>query len=131
MIYPRDVDTGSQAAAALLVSLGRAVEVFHHLDHPYVRHQAFSYLIPDGGGATGTVFTLPDGREVHFSVSVRLLNGAFRVEGTAAVEDEALLSLPVQLVPELDQALAVLENYVDEVSEPVRRLVDDLLEELA
>ncbi|GAA4101133.1 hypothetical protein [Nonomuraea soli] len=125
------MDIEGQGAAALLVSLGRASEVFFHLDHPHVRHQAFSYLIPDGGAATGTVFTLPDGREVHFSVSFALRDGAFRIEGTAAVEDEALLSMPVRLLPDLHEAIAVLERYVDEVTEPVRRLVDELLEELA
>ncbi|MEV0583110.1 hypothetical protein [Nonomuraea sp. NPDC050310] len=125
------MDSDSQAAGAVLAALGQTVAVFTELHHPYVRHQAFSYLLPAGGAVAGTVFTLPDGREVHFAVTLGFTGDSFTVSGTAAVEDSELLSLPPRTLHNLDDALSVLDSYVDEIAESSRRLVDTLFEDLA
>ncbi|WP_157248854.1 hypothetical protein [Nonomuraea typhae] len=124
------MDSASLAAAALLSALSRAAGTLAELHHPFVPSLPFSYLHPPAGAVAGTVFTLPDGREVRFAVSIAVADGAYRVGGEVIAEDEALLDLPRKSVPELDDALELLDEYTAEVSEPAGRLLDELLEEL-
>ncbi len=113
------------------MSLNRALELFTELHHPFVRSRAFSHLIPPAGATAGTVFTLPDGREVLFSVAIRQEGNAFAVDATAAVEEKNLLTLPRRSAPDIHSALNLLESYLAEVVDSSRRLVDDLLDEVA
>lgn len=130
MIYAQAVDSESRAAARLLEALSRAAEIFAELHHPYVRSASFSYPVPPAGARIGTVFTLPDGREVSFMVSIAAIGDAWQVEGEAMVEDEVLIGLPRKSAPDVHGGLAVLDGYVGEVAAPAVRLVDGLLEEI-
>lgn len=125
------MDSESRAAAGLLEALSRAAEIFAELHHPYVRSETFSYPIPPAGTRTGIVFTLPDGREVVFAVTVLAAPDAFHVEGEAIVEDQVLIALPRKSAPDIRGGLAVLDDYVAELAAPAVRLVDGLLEEIA
>ncbi|TDE20481.1 hypothetical protein E1295_47160 [Nonomuraea mesophila] len=122
------MDSESLAAAGLLAALGRASEILAELHHPFVRSERFSYFFPPAGARTGTTFTLPDGREMRFEVSIAAADGAFHVTGEITAEGESLLDLPRKSVPGLGDALAVLDDYAGEVAAPAGRLIDQLLD---
>ncbi|MFD9944504.1 hypothetical protein ACFWYW_21275 [Nonomuraea sp. NPDC059023] len=124
------MDSESLAAAALLSALSRAAGTLAELRHPFVRSAPFTYLAPPAGAVAGTVFTLPDGREVRFAVSVAVADGAYRVDGEVIAEDEPLVELPRTSVPTLEEALVLLDEYTIEVAGPAVRLLDRLLEDL-
>lgn len=128
VIYAQDVDSESRAAAGLLEALSRASEIFAELHHPFARSRPFSYYVPPSGARIGTVFTLPDGREVSFTVSIASSADAWHVEGEASVEDEVLIGLPRKSTPDVRAGLAVLDGYVSEVAAPSIRLLDGLLD---
>jgi len=130
VIYAAGVDGESRAAAALLAALGRVAGILSELHHPFVRGRPFSYVVPPAGMRLGTVFVLPDGREVTFAVLVAASGDGFRVEGGAEVEGEALVGLPAVHVPEIEAALEVLDEYAGEVAQSAGRLLDNLLDEL-
>jgi hypothetical protein len=122
------VDSESLAAAGLLTALSRAAGVLADLRHPFVRSASFSYFLPPAGARVGTVFTLPDGREVTFAVSIAVAGGAFQVEGEVTAEDEVLLGLPRKRSPEITDALAVLDDHAGEMAAAAGRLIDQLLD---
>lgn len=124
------MDSESLAAAGLLAALSRASEILAELHHPFVRSEHFSYFFPPAGARVGATFTLPDGREVRFEVSIAAASTAFHVEGSITVEDETLLELPRKSVPDIHDALAELDEYVGEVAAPAARLIDQLLDEV-
>ncbi|MFI7701670.1 hypothetical protein [Nonomuraea sp. NPDC049480] len=124
------MDSESLAAAGLLTALSRASEILADLRHPFVRSEPFSYFLPPAGARVGTTFTLPDGREVRFEVSVTATSTAFRVEGSITAEDDTLLELPRKSLPGIHDGLAALDDYVGEVAAPAARLIDQLLDEI-
>ncbi|MEU0570239.1 hypothetical protein ABZ297_33305 [Nonomuraea sp. NPDC005983] len=124
------MDSESLAAAGLLAALSRAAELLSGLHHPFVRSAPFTYLIPPAGARTGTTFTLPDGREATFAVSIVARSGAFHVEGAAAVEGEDLLRLPAKSTHDIRAALVVLDEHAAELAQPAGRLLDQLLDEI-
>jgi hypothetical protein len=124
------MDGESLAAAGLLEALSRASETLAELHHPFVRSERFSYFLPPAGARVGATFTLPDGREVRFEVSITVADGAFQVDGAVTAEDETLLQLPRKSVPGIHDGLAVLDDYAGEVAAPAARLLDGLLDEI-
>ncbi|TMR09051.1 hypothetical protein ETD86_45195 [Nonomuraea turkmeniaca] len=124
------MDSESLAAAGLLAALSRASEILAGLRHPFVRSELFSYFLPDAGARIGTTVTLPDGREVRFEVSITALPATFLVEGSITVESDALLELPRKSLPSIRDGLAVFDDYVEEVTAPAARLIDQLLDEI-
>jgi hypothetical protein len=130
LIYPRGVDSESLAAAGLLAALSRAAEILAELHHPFARTEPFSYFFPPAGVRTGTVFTLPDGREVSFTVSIEAADGMFHVDGVVSVEGGLLLDLPRKSTPHIHDGLAILDDYAGEVAAPAARLIDRLLDEI-
>ncbi|SEG73801.1 hypothetical protein SAMN05444920_104114 [Nonomuraea solani] len=122
------MDGESLAAAGLLTALSRAAGVLAELHHPFVRSTSFSYFIPPAGARTGTVFTLPDGREVTFAVSIVVAGDVFQVEGEVTAEDEVLLGLPRKIVPGIHDGLAALDDYAGEVAAAAGRLIDQQLD---
>jgi hypothetical protein len=124
------MDSASLAAAGLLTALSRASELLAELDHPFVRRERYSYFFPPAGARTGAAFTLPDGREVRFEVSITATSTAFQVEGSITAEHEPLLELPRKSLPSIHDGLAVLEDYVGEVAAPAARVIDQLLDEV-
>lgn len=130
VIYPRGVDSESLAAAGLLAAMSRAAVSLAELHHPFVRSVPFSYFFPPAGARAGTAFTLPDGREVSFTVSIAAADGAFRVDGVASVEGEALLTLSPRTAESIGDGVAVLDDYAAELVSCAARLIDQLLDEL-
>ncbi|MEV4015462.1 hypothetical protein AB0J35_33665 [Nonomuraea angiospora] len=124
------MDSESLAAAGLLEALSRASGMLAELHHPFVRSEPFSYFLPPAGARVGTGLTLPDGREVRFEVSIAVSAGAFHIEGSITAEDETLFELPRKSVPDLHDALAVLDDYAGEVVAPAGRLIDQQLDEI-
>ncbi|MBF8191081.1 hypothetical protein ITP53_36310 [Nonomuraea sp. K274] len=124
------MDSASLAAAGLLEGLGRASEIFAELRHPFVRSERFSTFFPPAGARVGVCFILPDGREVRFEVSIAADGGAFHIAGSIFAEDDALLELPRQSVPDIHDGLAVLDDYAGEVAAPAGRLIDGLLDDI-
>lgn len=124
------MDSESLAAAALLSALSRAAGTLAELHHPFVRSAPFSHPMPPAGAVAGTVFTLPDGREVRFAVSIASVDGAFHVDGEVIAEDQVLVGLPRKVTPDLRDALMVLDDYTAEVAGPALRILDQLLEDL-
>ncbi|MEV0623186.1 hypothetical protein AB0I81_58415 [Nonomuraea sp. NPDC050404] len=122
------MDSESLAAAGLLAALSRAAGVLAELHHPFVRSAPFSYFVPPAGARVGTVFTLPDGREVCFAVSIAAAGGLFQVEGSVTAEDEVLLGLPRESMPGIHDGLQVLDDYAGEVAAAAGRLIDQLLD---
>ncbi|MET8983893.1 hypothetical protein ABZW49_00435 [Nonomuraea wenchangensis] len=134
------MDSESLAAAGLLAALSRTVEIFADLRHPFVRHEHISTFFPPAGVRVGIAFVLPDGREVRFEVSVAVGGDVedaaadgdvFHVEGSITAESETLLDLPRKTLPDVGDALAVLDDYASEVAEAANRTIDRLLEEIA
>ncbi|MED7928137.1 hypothetical protein SMD20_28030 [Nonomuraea sp. LP-02] len=136
------MDSESLAAAGLLAALSRTVEIFADLRHPFVRHEHISTFFPPAGVRVGIAFVLPDGREVRFEVSVAVggdvedaaadgHGDVFHVEGSITAESETLLDLPRKTLPDVGDALAVLDDYASEVAEAANRTIDRLLEEIA
>ncbi|RVX46636.1 hypothetical protein EDD27_9528 [Nonomuraea polychroma] len=124
------MDSESLAAARVLEALSRASEILAGLRHPFVRSELFSYFLPDAGARVGTTFTLPDGREVRFEVSITASAAAFLVEGAITAESDVLLELPRKSMPSVHDGLAVFNDYVAEVAAPAVRLIDQLLDEI-
>ncbi|WP_188188540.1 hypothetical protein [Nonomuraea sp. SYSU D8015] len=124
------MDSESLAAAGLLAALNRSSELLADLRHPFVRSERFSYFLPPAGARVGATFTLPDGREVRFEVSIAAGSTAFQVEGSITVEDETILALPRKSLPDIHDALAVLDDYAGDVAAPAARTIDQLLEEI-
>ncbi|MEV5554005.1 hypothetical protein AB0L44_10135 [Nonomuraea wenchangensis] len=131
------MDSESLAAAGLLAALSRTVEIFADLRHPFVRHEHVSTFFPPAGVRVGVAFVLPDGREVRFEVAVAAAGDVFHVEGSITAESltgaasETLLDLPRKVLPDVRDALAVLDDYASDVAEAANRAIDRLLEELA
>ncbi|WP_157382979.1 hypothetical protein [Nonomuraea coxensis] len=125
------MDSESLAAAALLAALSRTVEIFAGLRHPFVRHEHVSTFFPPAGVRVGIAFVLPDGREVRFEVSVAAAGDVFHVEGSITAESETLLDLPRKALPDVLDAIAVLDDYASDVAEAANRTIDRLLEEIA
>ncbi|MEV4074734.1 hypothetical protein [Nonomuraea fuscirosea] len=125
------MDSASLAAAGLLAALGRASEIFAELRHPFARSERFTTFLPPAGVRVGAVFTLPDGREVRFEVSIVTAGDAFHVDGGIDAEGEPLLELPRKSVQAIHDGLAVFDDYAGEVAAPAVRLIDGLLEELS
>ncbi|HUR07873.1 MAG TPA: hypothetical protein VM347_35390 [Nonomuraea sp.] len=130
MIYPRGVDSESLAAAGLLAALSRAAEILAELHHPFVRNEPFSYFVPPAGVRIGTAFTLPDGRELSFTVSIAAADGAFHVDGAVSVESDVLLALPRKTTSSIHDGLAVLDDYAAELAAPAGRFIDQQLDEI-
>ncbi|MFG2072131.1 hypothetical protein [Nonomuraea maritima] len=124
------MDGESLAAAELLEALSRASEILAELRHPFMRSEHFSYFLPSGGARVGTAFILPDGREVRFEVSIAASGEVFHIEGGITAEHETLLELPRRTVKDVHDAVAVLDDYVEEVKAPAGRTLDRLLEEI-
>ncbi|MFI9594618.1 hypothetical protein [Nonomuraea sp. NPDC052265] len=124
------MDSESRAAAGLLAALSRAAEILADLRHPFVRGRPFSCFVPPSGVRTGAALTLPDGREVRFEVSLTASGDAFHVEGGITVEDEPLLELPRRSLPNVHDALTVLDDYAGDVAAPADRMLDGLLDEI-
>jgi hypothetical protein len=124
------VDSESLAAAGLLEALSRAAKILAELHHPFVRNQAFSFFLPPAGVRTGTAFTLPDGREVHFTLTVTASRNAFHIEGAVTVEGDLLLGLPRKSTPSIHDGLVALDDYAGELAAPAARLIDQLLDGL-
>jgi hypothetical protein len=124
------VDSDSQAALQLLGALCRAGEGFAGLRHSLVRREVFSRFDP-ARAITGAVFTLPDGREVRFEVSIGVLGGIFQVEGEISVEETVLLDLPRTATAVIGEALGALDRYAEEVRSRVPWILDELVEELS
>lgn len=124
------MDSESLAAAGLLAALSRAAEILAELHHPFVRNAPFSYFFPPAGVRTGTAFTLPDGRELSFAVSIAAANGAFHVDGAVCVESDVLLGLPRKTTSSIHDGLAVLDDYAAELAAPAGRFIDQLLDEI-
>jgi hypothetical protein len=124
------VDSESLAAAGLLAALSRASEVLAELHHPFMRRESFSYFVPPAGVRIGTTFTLPDGREVRFEVSLTAAAGAFHVEGGITAEADPLLELPRKSLPSVHDALAVLDDYAGDLAAPAARTLDGLLDDI-
>jgi hypothetical protein len=122
------VDGESLAAANLLVALSRAAGILAESRHPFVRSAPFSYLMPPAGARVGTLFILPDGREVAFHVSIAATDGGFRVEGGVTAEADDLMTLPPETFAEIEDALTVLDDYAGEVAQAAGRLIDRLLD---
>ncbi|MFG1705582.1 hypothetical protein ACFLIM_20535 [Nonomuraea sp. M3C6] len=95
-----------------------------------MRSERFSYFLPPAGARVGATFTLPDGREVRFEVSIIVSGDAFHVEGAITAEDETLLELPRKSVPSIHDGLVVLDDYAGEVAAPAARLIDQLLADI-
>ncbi|MEU4515626.1 hypothetical protein AB0G05_39550 [Nonomuraea wenchangensis] len=125
------MDSESLAAAGLLAALSRTVEIFADLRHPFVRHEHISTFFPPAGARVGVAFVLPDGREVRFEVSVAAGGDVFHVEGSITAESETLLDLPRKTLPDVEDALAALDDYACDVAEAANRTIDRLLEEIA
>lgn len=124
------MDSESLAASGLLAALSRASGILAELHHPFVRRESFSYFLPPAGVRTGTTFTLPDGREVRFEVSLTSSGGAFHVEGAITAEDDPLLELPRKSLQNIHDALTVLDDYASDVAAPADRTLDQLLDEI-
>ncbi|MEV0596366.1 hypothetical protein [Nonomuraea cavernae] len=124
------MDSESLAAAGLLAALSRAAGLLAELHHPFVRSEPFSYFVPPAGARTGVAFTLPDGRELCFAVSIAVSEGAFHVDGSVSVEGEMLLELPRKTTPDLRDGLAVFDDYAAEVVAPAGRLIDEQLDSI-
>ncbi|GGO70208.1 hypothetical protein [Nonomuraea cavernae] len=124
------MDSESLAAAGLLAALSRAAGLLAELQHPFVRSEPFSYFVPPAGARTGIAFTLPDGRELCFAVSIVVSEGAFHVDGSVAAEGEALLELPRKTTPDIREGLAVLDDYTGELMAPAGRLIDEQLDNI-
>ncbi|MFI7419353.1 hypothetical protein [Nonomuraea sp. NPDC049684] len=124
------MDSESRAAAGLLAALSRAAEILAGLRHPFVRGRPFSCFVPPSGVRTGAEFVLPDGREVRFEVSLTVSGDAFHVEGGITAEGEPLLELPRRSLPDVHDALAVLDDYAGDIAAPADRMLDDLLDEI-
>ncbi|MDP4500803.1 hypothetical protein [Nonomuraea turcica] len=124
------MDSESLAAAGLLAALSRASKILAELRHPLVRSEGFSYFFPDAGARIGTTFTLPDGREVRFEVSITVSAAAFQVEGAITAENDPLLELPRKSLPSISDGLAAFDDYVGEVAAPATRLIEQLLDEI-
>ncbi|WP_327088065.1 hypothetical protein OIE66_38010 [Nonomuraea sp. NBC_01738] len=124
------MDSESLAVAAMLAALSRAASILADLRHPFVRSLPYSYLVPPAGAAAGTIFTLPDGREVRFGVSLAHADHEFHVDAEVTAEDEPLLTIPRLSTRDALEALAVLDSYTSEVADPMPRLLDDLLDAL-
>ncbi|MEU8244860.1 hypothetical protein [Nonomuraea sp. NPDC048916] len=124
------MDSESLAAAGLLAALSRAAGLLAELDHPFVRSEPFSYFVPPAGARTGTAFTLPDGRELCFTVSIAVFEGAFQVDGSIVVEGEVLLELPRKTTPDIRDGLAVLDDYAAELAAPAGRFIDEQLDNI-
>lgn len=124
------MDSESLAAAGLLAALSRAAELLADLRHPFVRSRAFSFFVPPSGVRAGTAFVLPDGREVRFEVSFTTSDGAFQVAGGITAEGEPLLELPRRSLPNVHDAVAVLDDYAGDVAAPAARMLDGLLDEI-
>ncbi|MET8865538.1 hypothetical protein ABZW11_21580 [Nonomuraea sp. NPDC004580] len=122
------MDGESLTAAGLLAALSRVAGVLAELRHPFVRSAPFSYVVPPAGVRVGTLFTLPDGREVSFEVSIAVVDGGFQVEGGVTAESDVLLGLPVKRLPDIEVALAVLDDYAGDVAAGAGRLIDRLLD---
>jgi hypothetical protein len=124
------VDSESSAAAGLLAALSRAAEILAELHHPFVRSQPFSYFFPPAGVRIGTAFTLPDGRELSFAVSIAADDGEFHVDGVVSVEGDVLLGLPRKTTPSIHDGIAVLDDYAGEVAAPAGQLIDQQLDNI-
>ncbi|TMR97396.1 hypothetical protein [Nonomuraea basaltis] len=124
------MDSQSLAAAGLLAALSRASGILAELHHPFVRREHFSVFIPPAGARIRTAFTLPDGREVSFEVSIAASADAFHVEGSITAEDEIILALPRKSVLDIHDALVVLDDYAGDLAAPAGRTIDQLLEGL-
>ncbi|MEW9553854.1 hypothetical protein [Nonomuraea sp. NPDC050783] len=124
------MDGESLAAAALLAALNRTSGIFAGLRHPFVRHEHISTLLPPAGVRVGIAFVLPDGREVRFEVSIAATGGAFHVEGSITAESETILALPRRALPDVRDALTVLDDYAGDVAEAAHRTIEQLLEEI-
>ncbi|MEU7003426.1 hypothetical protein [Nonomuraea sp. NPDC046570] len=123
------MDSESRAAAGLLAALSRAAARLDELRHPFVRREPFSYFAPSGA-TTGVHFVLPDGRTVRFAVSVAVSESAFHISGEALVEERSLVELAGKTTASVHEALELLEDYVEEVVSPGRRLLQSLIEEI-
>ncbi|MFG1696949.1 hypothetical protein [Nonomuraea sp. NPDC049309] len=121
------MDGESLAAANLLEALSRAAGILAELRHPFVRSAPFSYLMPPAGARVGTLFILPDGREVAFQVSIAATGGGFEVEGGVTAEADELMTLPRETFAEIEDALALLDDYAGEVAQAAGRLIDQVL----
>ncbi len=130
LIYAREVDSESRAAAGLLATLTRVAHLLADLHHPFARSAAFSYYVPPAGTRMGTVFTLPDGREVQIALTVTSDARGFAVDGAITAEDEVLLALPRKRTPDIDEGLAVLDDYADQLARPAVRILDGLLDDI-
>ncbi|MFC4112786.1 hypothetical protein [Nonomuraea zeae] len=95
-----------------------------------MRRETFSYFVPPAGVRVGTTFTLPDGREVRFEVSLIAADDAFHVAGGITAEDDLLLELPLKSLPGIHDALAALDDYAGDVTAPAARMLDGLLDEI-
>ncbi|MEO3869622.1 hypothetical protein ABGB18_12395 [Nonomuraea sp. B12E4] len=125
------MDSESLAAAGLLAALSRASETLAELRHPFVRSERFSYFLPPAGARVGTLFMLPDGREVRFEVSIAATGNSFQVTGVVTAEDgPPLLELPSKTFASIHDGLAVLDDYAGEVAAPAARLIDQLLDDI-
>ncbi|WP_101786250.1 hypothetical protein [Nonomuraea indica] len=124
------MDSESLAAAGLLAGLTRAAELLARLRHPFVRSAPYTYPLPPAGVRTGIAFTLPDGRELRFEVSLSADGDAFHVTGAADAEGDVLLGLPRRTVPGILDALAVLDDYATELVGEAGRLLDGQLDEI-
>jgi hypothetical protein len=76
------------------------------------------------------MFTLPDGRELSFSVSIAAVDGAFHVDGAVSVESDVLLALPRKTTSSIHDGLAVLDDYAAELAAPAGRFIDQQLDEI-
>ncbi|MDF5752274.1 hypothetical protein [Spongiactinospora sp. TRM90649] len=124
------MDSESRAAADLLLALCRAAEGFAGLRHPLVRREPLSRLDPDRAMA-GAEFVLPDGRVVRFAVTLAVTGESFQVGGEVFAEERVLLDLPSRSLPEAAQALAVFEEYTQEVLSRAPWFLEELIEELS
>ncbi|WP_113705312.1 hypothetical protein [Nonomuraea lactucae] len=124
------MDSESLAAAGLLAALSRVAEILAELRHPFVRSRSFTYFLPPAGARTGILFTLPDGREVRFAVSVIASGDAFHVDGVAEAEGDVLLDLSRRTTPDIHACLAVLDDYAGELAGEAGRLIEELLDEI-
>ncbi|SDI67409.1 hypothetical protein [Nonomuraea jiangxiensis] len=123
------MDSESLAAAGLLAALSRASEILADLHHPFIRSERFSYFLPPAGVRVGTVFMLPDGRELRFEVSIAATGESFHVTGAITTEDEPpLLQLPGKNLANIHDGLAVFDDYAGEVAAPAARIIDRLLD---
>ena len=124
LIYAREVDSESRAAAGLLATLTRVARVLADIHHPFARSTPFSYFLPPGGARAGTRFTLPDGREVSFEVTITSDERGFRVLGRGEEE------LPPASTPDIHDALSTLDDYADRLARSAVRILDRLLDDI-